>query len=181
MSLSSKQKAAFDSLKFVGSPCGLNTILANTSMVFDSKAQLKEVLKQLISLGKVTLQGNGQYKVSVIAKEQQKKTPVKRVNSVKQTKVINQDQVEQPVNTENNENKVGAPDKKVDQEEVSVIPLTLEQSLASLQKKLTKGELSINDYSLKIEVLQRLSALLSDDISDVLNDIAKDLITANAA
>ncbi len=61
------------------------------------------------------------------------------------------------------------------------LPINIEQSLLNLASKLKVRRVSISELSLKVEVLERLSLLLSDDISDVLSAIAKDLTATNAA
>lgn len=181
MKLSTKQEVAFDALKLIGMPCGLNTILSKCSTPFDSKAQLKEVLSQLVALNMVTLQSNSQYKVSVIAKVQQKKAPTKQ--KAKSTKTPTAKVIENKPDISVNQY-VSSSDtelKETNAQNQNPLPNSLEHSLASLEQKLSKGELSIHELPLKIEVLQRLSLLLSEDISDVLSNIAKDLIEANTA
>ena len=163
--LAEPQKKAMTVLYDIGAPCGLITILSRSKGAFGSKALLKETLKQLVAAGEVTFQSNGQYKVSPINKAQIKtkgdtniKAKVKKITA-----------------------KAPEPTKPEVAPEASVLPETLTESLAVLESKLKKGELSIYDLPLKIEVLQRLSLLLSEDISDVLSNIAKDLIEANTA
>lgn len=58
---------------------------------------------------------------------------------------------------------------------------TLDAAFVELEVQLKKRDIRIDELSLKIEVLNRLSELLSDDISEVLNSIAKDLTQADAA
>ena len=167
--LTEQQQKAIKILNEIGTPCGLITILSKSKGAFGSKALLKETLKQLVAIGEVTFQSNSQYKI-VTKKNQTSNQIGQTKGSVKANtkKTTRKAAMSEPI-----ELKVVP--------KVFALPTPINESLAELELKLKKGELSIDELSLKIEVLQRLSLLLSDDISGVLSDIAKDLIEANAA
>lgn len=57
----------------------------------------------------------------------------------------------------------------------------IEQAFVELEDQLKKRDIRIDELSLKIEVLERLAGLLSDDISLVLANIVQDLMKADAA
>lgn len=186
--LNTIQLIAIKVLKTINVPCSLSTILSKSQGFFDSKSQLREVLRQLSVLGEVKHQANGQYKITnkspvgrpakVVSKAVSKVDVVKPIAGPKkpakpilmpekQAKVY---PVKQPVLPAANDALVNVP---------FILPETLNKSLGKLENQLINGELSINDAALKVEVLQRLSLLLSDDIANVLSDVAKDLININ--
>jgi hypothetical protein len=176
-------------LKTINKPCGLSTILSRGQGFFDSKHQLRTVLRHLVDIGEVKLQSNSQYKISNkssfghLAKATSK---VKRTVQVSDPIVVSKPSIV-PILVSEKKAKacpVKQQAKPAANDEVENEPFTLPEhlakSLCKLEKQLSSSELSVNDVALKVEVLQRLSLLLSDDIAKVLSDVAKDLIIMNS-
>lgn len=54
-------------------------------------------------------------------------------------------------------------------------PAAVREAIAELREKLAKQPPAVADKALKLEVLERLAMLMSDDIAEVLSEIASDL------
>ena len=81
--LTEKQTIIFDAMKTNRIPAGVGTIMTWCKGM-DSKTQIKAVLDQLVKLGEVKLQSNGQYALINKAPEKAKPTPRKPVKMVAQ-------------------------------------------------------------------------------------------------
>jgi hypothetical protein len=172
--LNNRQLTVINLLTTLGKPCGLLTILSASRGFFDSKHQLRDVLRQLNNLGKVKEQANGQFKVVI------KPEPV--ANTVSPTKAVIPHLMvsEKPPFLQST-----IPDKVALVDPVApasiannktlnqgcVFPKHLANAFACLEKKPV-----IHDVLLKIAFLQRLRGNHSIEIGDMLNRIAQDLI-----
>lgn len=54
-------------------------------------------------------------------------------------------------------------------------PAAVREAIAELREKLSKQPPAVADKALKLEVLERLAMLMSDDIAEVLSEISSDL------
>jgi hypothetical protein len=165
--LNDKQKTAINTLRFINTPCSLNSILSKSNGYFDSKIMLKTVLGQLVDLKLVTLQGNGYYKISFQHKNTNltgnklvplpSKKPISTPAKIKPSNVS-------PKNTSIAEN----PKVKIDENAIF-------ESLDSLANRLKVSMPTIERAEMKLKVLDKLSRILDPEIGDVLDEIHTDL------
>jgi hypothetical protein len=171
--LNTSQRTVMCILKTMGKPCGLLTILKQSDGFFDSKHQLRDVLRQLNKLGEVKHQANGQYKIfhkaevvapNVSAAKASKANTLPFTVSEKpsflQRRVPGKVVLVDPVTTAPGANNKGY-----------VLPKPLANAFACLEKKAV-----IHDVALKVAFLQRLRGSHSIEIGEMLTRIAQDLM-----
>jgi hypothetical protein len=161
------QTLAMDTLRLIDRPCGLIEILSKSNGCFSSKSQLRDILRQLILLGEVKHQANSQYKISVA--------------SAQQSKPIAKPRVESPHIVLSDVSPKKTPFVKQPSDQVKAVtppfamPVPLLSALKNLDYKLNIAGVVVGNLPLKIEVLERLSVLLSADIAEVLLSVVQDL------